>query len=68
MVNVGNDIHNKAVRRLSSPPSCGILGYRAVASMAHNIESTEKGKGHVAYLENLACPGCMTECWVRRVQ
>ena len=30
IVNVGIEFYNKALRRLASPSSCGILGYRAV--------------------------------------
>ena len=66
MVNVGIEFTNKALRKLASPSSCGILGYRAVTSIVHNIDSI--GKGHVAYLKNLACPGCMTGYWVRMVE
>ena len=51
MVNVGIEFTNKALRRLASPSSCDIIGYRAVTSIVHNIDST--GKNH-------ACPGCMT--------
>ena len=26
----------------------------------------EEGKGHVVYVDNNACPGCMTGYWVRQ--
>ena len=66
VANVGIKFTNKALRRLASPSSCGILGNRAVTPILHNIDST--GRGHVAYLKNLACPGCMTGYWVRMVE
>ena len=48
MVNVGIEFTNKALQRLASPSSCGILGYREVTSIVHNIDSA--GRGHVTYL------------------
>ena len=37
IVTVMIDFSNKAIRRLTSSSSCGILGHRAVTSMVHNI-------------------------------
>ena len=42
--NVGIEFTNKALRRLASPSSCGILEHRAVTSMVHHIDSTGRGK------------------------
>ena len=44
IVNVVIEFTNKALRRLASPSSCGILGYRAVTSIVHNIDSTGRGQ------------------------
>ena len=44
IVNVGIEFTNKALRRIASPSSCGILGYRAVTSIVHNIDSAGRGQ------------------------
>ena len=44
MVNVEVEFSNKALRRLASPSSCGIIGHRAVTLVVHDIESTWRGQ------------------------
>ena len=68
MVNVGIEFTNKALRRLASQSSCVILGYRAVTSIVHNIDSTGRGQRACSLSKNLTCPGGMTGYWVRMVE